>query len=81
MLYLANKQGDFSEIWRLFCPKYLELTGLAYCQEFDNIFCPQLSKAKEDVTQNSMIVYETNKGNIDRWWIISSQIFGKEMIS
>ena len=27
-------------------------------------FCPQLWRAKEDVTQNSMIVHEINKGNI-----------------
>ena len=28
-------------------------------------FCPQLSRAKEDVTQNFVIVHEKNKGNIE----------------
>ena len=28
-------------------------------------FCLQLSRAKEDVTQNSVTAYEINKGSID----------------
>ena len=43
-------------------------------------FCPQLSKAKEDVTQNSVMVDEINKGNIE-WCIISLLIFEKDVIS
>ena len=43
-------------------------------------FCLQLWRAKEDVMQNSVIVHEINKGNIE-WWIISLQIFEKDVIS
>ena len=43
-------------------------------------FCPQMWRAKEDVTQNSMIVREINKGNI-QWCMISLQILWKRVIS
>ena len=49
-------------------------------QDFDNIFGPQLSRAKEDLTQNFVIVHEKNKDNIE-WNLVLLQIFGKEVIS
>ena len=41
-------------------------------------FCTQLSRTKEGVTQNSVIVHEINKCDSE-WCIISLQIFGKEV--
>ena len=60
--------------------KIIGIDRFGLLQEFDNIFFLQWSRAEEDVTQNSMIVHEINKGNIE-WCIISLQMFGKEVIS